>query len=244
MVGIPGAHGKFGAADLKVLAASGRGVVHHVQAASVSISQATEAGTIYRPDEIAAIAEVARRHKLRLHMDGARFANALVAQNAVPADITWRSGVDVLSFGASKNGALAAEAVVFFDKSLAAEMPYRRKRAGHLFSKMRFLAAQFEAYLTDDLWLRHARHANAQARRLTEGLAKLPGARLLHPAEANEIFIALPEPVIAGLEQAGFRFYRWIEEGPGILRLVTAFNTDPQHVTKFVKTAERLSNGT
>jgi threonine aldolase len=244
MVGVPGAHGKFAAADLdKVLAASGRGVVHHVQAASVSLSQATEAGTIYRPDEIAAIAEVVRRHKLRLHMDGARFANALVAQNASPAELTWRSGVDVLSFGASKNGALAAEAVVFFDKSLAAEMPYRRKRAGHLFSKMRFLAAQFEAYLTDDLWLRHARHANAQARRLSEGLAKLPGARLLHPVEANEIFIALPEPVIAGLEQAGFRFYRWIEEGPGILRLVTAFNTDPAHVTEFVKTAEKLGRG-
>jgi threonine aldolase len=244
MVGVPGAHGKIAAADLdKVLAASGRGVVHHVQAASVSLSQATEAGTIYRPDEIAAIAEVARRHKLRLHMDGARFANALVAQNASPAELTWRAGVDVLSFGASKNGALAAEAVVFFDKSLAAEMPYRRKRAGHLFSKMRFLAAQFEAYLTDDLWLRHARHANAQARRLSEGLAKLPGARLLHPVEANEIFIALPEPVIVGLEQAGFKFYRWIEEGPGILRLVTAFNTDPAHVTEFVKTAEKLGRG-
>ena len=107
-------------------------------------------------------------------MDGARFANALVAQNVNPADLTWRSGVDVLSFGASKNGAMAAEAVVFFDKSLAAEMPYRRKRGGHLFSKMRFLAAQFDAYLKDELWLRHARHANAEARRLSEGLAKLP----------------------------------------------------------------------
>ena len=242
MVGIPGAHGKIAAADLdKVLAASGRGMVHHVQAASVSISQATEAGTIYRPDEIAAIGEVARRHQVRLHMDGARFANALVAQNVSPADLTWRSGVDVLSFGASKNGALAAEAVVFFDKSLAAEMPYRRKRGGHLFSKMRFLAAQFDAYLNGELWLRHARHANEQARRLSEGLAKLPGARFLYPVEANEIFIALPEPVIAGLEQAGFQFYRWIEEGPGILRLVTAFNTDPKHVTEFVKTAEKLA---
>jgi threonine aldolase len=242
MVGIPGPHGKIAAADLDtVLAASGRGMVHHVQAASVSLSQATEAGTIYRPDEIAAIGEVARRHQVRLHMDGARFANALVAQNVSPADLTWRSGVDVLSFGASKNGAMAAEAVVFFDKSLADEMPYRRKRGGHLFSKMRFLAAQFDAYLTNELWLRHARHANEQARRLSEGLAKLPGARLLHPVEANEIFIALPEPVISRLEQAGFQFYRWIEDGPGILRLVTAFNTDPAHVTEFLQAATQLS---
>ena len=244
VVGVAGAHGKLRSADLdQVLAASGRGVVHHVQAAAVSLSQASEAGTIYRPGEIGAIAEVARRHRVGLHMDGARFANALVAQNVSPADLTWRAGVDALSFGASKNGAMAAEALVFFDKSLAAELPYRRKRAGHLFSKMRFLAAQFDAYLTDDLWLRHARHANAEARRLADGLVRLPGASLLHPVEANEIFIALPEPVILGLEQAGFQFYRWIEEGPGVLRLVTAFNTDPAHVTEFLKTAGRLARG-
>lgn len=242
MVGVPGAHGKIAAADLeRVLAASGRGVVHHVQAAAVSLSQASEAGTIYRPGEIAGIAEAARRHGVGLHMDGARFANALVAQNVRPADLTWRAGVDVLSFGASKNGAMAAEAVIFFEPARAAEMPYRRKRGGHLFSKMRFLAAQFDAYLTDDLWLRHARHANQEARRLAEGLARLPGARLLHPVEANEIFISLPEPVIAGLEQAGFGFYRWTEEGPGVIRLVTAFNTEPAHVSGLLGTAERLA---
>ncbi len=242
MVGVPGAHGKIAAADLdRVLAASGRGVVHHVQAAAVSLSQASEAGTIYRPGEIAEIAEAARRHGVSLHMDGARFANALVAQNVRPADLTWRAGVDVLSFGASKNGALAAEAVIFFEPARAAEMPYRRKRGGHLFSKMRFLAAQFDAYLTDDLWLRHARHANQEARRLAEGLAGLSGARQLHPVEANEIFISLPEPVIAGLEQAGFAFYRWTEEGPGVIRLVTAFNTEPAHVSELLRTAGRLA---
>lgn len=244
MVGVAGAHGKLSPGDLdQVLAASGRGVVHHVQAAAVSLSQATEAGTIYRPGEIGAIAEVARRHGVRLHMDGARFANALVAQNASLADLTWRAGVDALSFGASKNGAMAAEAVVFFDKNLAAEMPHRRKRGGHLVSKMRFLAAQFDAYLEGDLWLRHARHANGEARRLADGLGRLSGARLLHPVEANEVFVALPEPVIVGLEQAGFRFYRWIEEGPGVIRLVTAFDTDPAHVTEFLATAERLARG-
>ncbi|HXV22914.1 MAG TPA: low specificity L-threonine aldolase [Alphaproteobacteria bacterium] len=244
LVGVQGAHGKIAPADLDgVLAASGRGVVHHVQAAAVSLSQATEAGTIYRPGEVAAIAEVGRRHGVRLHMDGARFTNALVTQNASPADLTWRAGVDALSFGASKNGAMAAEAVVFFDKALAAGMPYRRKRGGHLFSKMRFLAAQFDAYFTDDLWLSHARHANAQATRLAEGLARLPGVELLHPVEANELFVVLAEPVIAGLEQAGFKFYRWIEEGANVIRLVTAFNTDPAHVTEFLKTAERLARG-
>ncbi len=242
LVGVPGAHGKIDPADLdRVLAASGRGMVHHVQAAAVSLSQATEAGANYRPGEVGAIAEVGRRHGVRLHMDGARFANALVAQNASPADLTWRAGVNVLSFGASKNGAMAAEAVVFFDKNLAAEMPYRRKRGGHLFSKMRFLAAQFDAYLADDLWLRHARHANAEARRLAEGLARLPGTSLLHPVEANEVFVALPKPVIAGLEEAGFKFYRWVEEGPNVIRLVTAFDTDPAHVTALLKTAERLA---
>lgn len=242
LVGVPGVHGKIDPADLdRVLAASGRGMVHHVQAAAVSLSQATEAGANYRPGEVGTIAEVGRRHGVRLHMDGARFANALVAQNASPADLTWRAGVNVLSFGASKNGAMAAEAVVFFDKNLAAEMPYRRKRGGHLFSKMRFLAAQFDAYLADDLWLRHARHANAEARRLAEGLARLPGTSLLHPVEANEVFVALPEPVIAGLEEAGFKFYRWVEEGPNVIRLVTAFDTDPAHVTALLKTAERLA---
>ena len=242
LVGVAGDHGKLAAADLeRVLAHSGRGTVHHVQAAAISLSQATEAGGVYRPGEIAEIAAVARRHGVKLHIDGARFANALVAQNASPADLTWRAGVDALSFGASKNGALAAEAVVFFDPALAAELPFRRKRGGHLFSKMRFLAAQFDAYLAGDLWLNHARHANAMARRLHDGLAGLPGARLLHPVEANEIFIALPEAVIAGLEQAGFRFYRWVEEGPDVIRLVTAFNTDPDHVAALIETAARLA---
>ncbi|MGH7186474.1 MAG: threonine aldolase family protein, partial [Pseudomonadota bacterium] len=241
---LSGANGKLTAETLTRALAQGRaGDIHHVQPAAISLTQATEAGTVYRPAELQAIAEVARRHQVRLHMDGARFANALVAQNASPADLTWRAGVDVLSFGASKNGAMAAEAAVFFDKSLAAEMAYRRKRGGHLFSKMRFLAAQFDAYFTDDLWLRHARHANAEAGRLAEGLAPLPGASLLHPVEANEVFIALPERVIAGLEQAGFQFYRWIEEGPGVIRLVTAFDTDPSHVTEFLKAAERLARG-
>ena len=242
LVTVPGAHGKIAAADLAaVLARSGKGVVHHVQPAALSLSQATEAGTVYTPTEIGALAETARGQGCRLHVDGARFANALVSGNWSPADLTWRAGVDVLSFGASKNGALAAEAVVFFDKALAAQMPYRRKRGGHLFSKMRYLSAQLDAYLDDGLWLRHARHANAMAARLGRDLATIGGARLLHPVEANEVFIALPPRVVEGLLSAGFAFYPWEEDGPGAIRLVTAFNTESAHVDAFIATARRLA---
>jgi threonine aldolase len=176
-------------------------------------------------------------------MDGARFANAVAALGCAPAELTWRAGVDVLSFGATKNGALAAEAVIFFDPARAAGFAYRRKRAGHLFSKMRFLAAQLEAYLEDELWLRNARHANAMATRLAAGLSALPGARLREPVEANEIFVDLPEPVIRGLEGEGFEFYRWGPPGSTCLRLVTAFDTRAEPVDRFVAAARRYSVG-
>lgn len=216
-----------------------QGVVHHAQPAAISITQATEAGTVYRPAEIEALAAVARRYRLALHMDGARFANAVAALGCRPADITWRAGVDVLSFGATKNGALAAEAVIFFDPARTAAFAYRRKRAGHLFSKMRFLSAQLDAYLADELWLRNARHANAMAARLADGLARLPGARLRDPVEANEIFIELPEAVIAGLEAEGFEFYRWGGPAARCIRLVTAFDTSAADVDALVAAAAR-----
>jgi threonine aldolase len=240
VVDLPGEHGKLGAAEMEtILAGAHQGVVHHVQPAVISLTQATESGTSYRPAEVAAIAAVGRRHGVRLHMDGARFANALAFLAVAPADITWRAGVDILSFGATKNGALAAEAVVIFDKALAAEFEFRRKRAGHLFSKMRFLSAQLDAYLQDGLWLRHAAHANAMARRLAEGLARIPGARLAHPVEANEIFVDLPEHAIRGLLADGFEFFRWLGEDQTLLRLVTAFNTKEEHVAAFIAAAER-----
>jgi threonine aldolase len=242
LVPLQGADGKLTAAALdKTLQGAGAGVVHHSQPASISLTQATECGTVYRAGEIGAIAEVARKHKLRLHMDGTRLANALAYMNATPADVTWRAGVDVLSLGATKNGALAAEAVVVFDKQLAETMPYRRKRGGHLFSKMRFLTAQLEAYLSNDLWMSNARHANAQAARLANGLAALPGVRLLYPVEANEIFPVLPQAVYKALQSAGFRFYEWPSEeaksGEQAIRLVTAFSTEPAHVEKFLAVA-------
>lgn len=238
LVPVPGADGKIQATDLDG-AIHGAGVVHHAQPAAISLTQATEAGTVYSAAEIGAIAEVARRHRLGLHVDGARFANALVHLACRPADITWRAGVDALSFGATKNGAFAAEAVVMFDRARAETLGFRRKRGGQLWSKMRFLAAQFEAYLDGELWLANARHANAMATALGRGLAAVPGARIEHPVEANEIFVTLPEPVIRGLEADGFRFYRWEGEGGRLLRLVTAFNTDPAHVEAFVASARR-----
>ncbi len=180
LVTLAGAHGKIAPRDLEA-AVSGAGNVHAAQPAAVSLSNASEAGTLYTPGEIGAISEVAKAHGLALHVDGARFANALVGLGCSPAELTWKAGVAALSLGATKNGVLAGEAVVLFEPALAETFGYRRKRGGHLFSKMRFLSAQLEAYFADDLWLRNARHANAMAGRLAEGLAGLPGVELSHP---------------------------------------------------------------
>lgn len=243
LVSLPGKGGKFTAADLDLtLKKAGAGIVHHIQPAAVSLTQATEAGTVYTPDEIRAIAEVTRAHNLTLHMDGARFANAIVTLGCTPADITWRAGVDVLSFGATKNGAMAAEAAIFFNRYLAETFQFRRKRGGHLFSKMRFLSAQLEAYITDNLWLQNASNANEMAAKLADGLTSIPGVKLLHPVEANEIFADLPEAVIQGLYANGFQFYRWEGEGSTVVRLVTAFNTREEDVVAFIETAKRYSS--
>ncbi|MEQ8356287.1 MAG: beta-eliminating lyase-related protein [Kiloniellaceae bacterium] len=220
-------------------AAFGKGIVHHVQPAAVSITQASEKGTVYTPAEIAALAEVAGRQGMALHMDGARFANALVHLGCTPAEATWKAGVDVLTLGATKNGAMAAEAAVFFKPAQAAEFAYLRKRGGQLFSKLRYVSAQLEAYLSDDLWLSNARHANAQAARLAAGLAALPGAALAAPVEANEVFIALPRPVVEGLKAAGYQFYVWREARQPLCRFVTAFDTPAQAVETLLAEAAR-----
>lgn len=239
LVTLPGEHGKITPDTLSAaLDRVHKGFVHVVQPASLSLSQLTECGTAYTPAEVAALTSVARHHGLRVHMDGARFANAVASLGCSPADITWRAGVDVLSFGATKNGALGAEAVVFFDRELSENFGYRRKRAAHLFSKMRFLSAQLDAYVQDGLWLRLAGHANRMAMRLADGLSALPGAALAHPVDGNEIFIALPEPVIAGLEASGFGFYRW--DGT-VVRLVTAWNSDEAAVEALLAAARRLA---
>ena len=239
LVTLPGDHGKLTPDILSAaLDRVHKGFVHVVQPAALSLSQLTECGTAYSQAEVAALTDVARHHGLRVHMDGARFANAVASLGCSPADITWRAGVDVLSFGATKNGALGAEAVVFFDRELSENFGYRRKRAAHLFSKMRFLSAQLEAYLDDGLWLRLAGHANRMAMRLADGLSSLPGAHLAHPVDGNELFVALPEPVIVGLEAAGFGFYRW--DG-NVVRLVTAWNSDEAAVDALLTAARRLA---
>jgi len=240
LVTLTGNHGKIDAENLgKKLDRAGAGVVHHVQPAAVSITQATEAGTVYNPAEISHISEVVRSHNLHLHMDGARFANAVASLGCSPADVTWRAGVDILSFGATKNGAMGAEAVVFFNRELAKTFPFYRKRSGHLFSKMRFLSAQLEAYITNDLWLKNAAHANNMAAKLAQGLAGIEGAKFCHRVEANEIFMQIPESIIAAVLAEGFLFYRWDSEAGCTVRLVTAFNTQEADVIALVEAVKR-----
>ncbi len=241
LCGIDGPTGKIDARTLSdTLAQPVYGVVHHPQPAVVSITQATECGTVYGPEEVATIAISAQRHGLKLHMDGARFANALSDVGCSPAELSWRAGVDVLSLGATKNGAIAAEAVVFFDQALAREFEFRRKRGGHLFSKMRFLSAQLDAYLADGLWLDNARHANAMARRLVAGLTPLKGTQLLYPVEANEIFVILPTRMHDALQAGGAKYHPWPSDRPGerAFRLVTAFDTAPTDIDRFLSIAK------
>ena len=242
---LPGAHGKLTPEVLdRALTRDNSGDVHQVIPTAISLTQATEAGTVYKPAELQAIAEVARRHKVRLHMDGARFANAMAFLGVPARQVTWEAGIDVLSFGASKGGCMVAEAAVFFDPALAESFGHRRMRGGHLVSKMRFVSAQLEAYVADGLWLKLARHANAMAQRLAQGLTatlpRLPGGKLLHPVEANELFVQLPAGIIAGLRQAGFQFYDWPAEEGQAIRLVTAFNTEAAHVEQLLKTLGEL----
>jgi threonine aldolase len=194
---------------------------------------------VYQVDEIAAISELCRSQGLGLHIDGARFANALVTLGCSAADATWRAGVDALSFGATKNGAMAAEAVLFFRPGQSDGLRFRRKRAGHLFSKMRFLSAQLDAYLKDDLWLRHARHANAMAARLAEGLGAIPAVKFIYRVEANELFVVLPSAIRDGLAADDFAFYPWTAGGPDCIRLVTAFDTPKAAVDAFIASAYR-----
>lgn len=203
----------------EAIARNARGI-HSVVPAAVSVSQTTERGAVYKPAEIAALGQVAKRAGLGLHMDGARLGNAVAALGCKPADVTWRAGVDLLSFGATKNGAIAAEAIVCFDLARAEEIARRRKRSGHLFSKGRFVAAQLLAYLEDDLWLRLAKRSNALAARLGEAAA----GHLSHPAESNQVFI---RPGVAGVEKlraGGAEFYDWGAAGSGEARLVVSWN--------------------
>ena len=250
LVGLAGEVGRIAPESLReALARFPRGLVKQAQPAALSLSQATECGTLYGLDEIRALSAIAREAGLRVHMDGARFSNAVATLGCAPADLTWRAGVDVLSLGASKNGTWACEAVVFFDPALAADMAFRRKRGGHTLSKGRFLAAQMNAWLAEDHWLALARHANAQARALAEGLARIEGVRIAFAVEANEVFAVLPARVDAALKAQGARYYDWpsrrlpagFAAGPQarFVRLVASFTHKPEDVARFLEIAEK-----
>jgi threonine aldolase len=221
------ADGKLRPAQLAAPVAHAREMgVHHVKPAAISLSQATEWGTVYTLAEVAALAAEAHAHGLAVHMDGARFANAMVHLDCAPAAATWKSGIDVLSLGATKNGALAAEAVIFFKLALARDFERHRKRGGHLWAKTRFLSAQLNACLGNGLWLRHARIANTLATRLAQGLQSC-GITLIQPVDANEVFAAFPAPLIAALRAQEFEFYEWPAPtglNSPVVRLVTAFD--------------------
>jgi len=237
LVLLPGEGGKIAPGAIEAALPQYRRGIHSSKPSVVSITQASELGMVYRPDEVAALAACAHTNGMTLHMDGARFANALAHLGCSPADLTWRAGVDALSFGATKNGALLAEAVVFFGD--ARDFEYRRKQAGHLISKMRFLSAQLEAYLKDGSWLKTAARANALAQRLGEGLAGTAGAQLAYPVEANGVFVRLPNATVARLRQRGARFLDWAQPSDGrtLIRLVCSFATPEEDIAKFLEAA-------
>jgi len=228
LVLVEGPSAKMSAATLKEAVARNTRDIHSIVPAAVSISQATERGAVYAPAEIAALGEVARASKIAFHVDGARFANAVAALGCTPAGITWRGGVDLLAFGATKNGAMAAEAIICFDLDRAEEIARRRKRGGHLFCKGRYPAAQLLAYLKDSLWLKLAARANTLAQQLGEAAAPF----LSVPVETNQVFIKPGAAALAKLRSDGADFYDWGEVGAGEARLVVSWNQDEADVKR------------
>jgi threonine aldolase len=240
---LDGAHARIDPGALAAaLAEAAHAGVHNVQKGALSITNATENGAVYAPAEVRELAALAREHGVPVHMDGARFANAVAAAGCTPAEMTWKAGVDVLGFGGTKNGCPGVEAVVLFDPARAWEFELRRKRGGHLFSKHRYLSAQMDAYLEGDLWLALARRSNAAARRLSDGIAQVPGARLVHPTEASAVFAAWPRDGHRRAQTAGARYYLWPMsqslEGPGdepvAARLVCNWSTTEADVDRFL----------
>jgi len=243
LVGIAGEGGKITPRGLmETIERFPRGLVKSSQPGGLSLSQATEAGTVYRVSEVSELSSIAHRNGICVHMDGARFANVLVSAKATPAEMTWRAGIDILTLGATKNGALACEAVIFFDPVRAENFAFQRKRGGHTLSKGRFLGAQMDAYLADGLWLRLAERANASARRLSRALSATPNVRLAWPTEANEVFVVAPITLVERWRAAGARLHEWStrslapenrpRKGETLVRLVTSFETEPSEIDR------------
>jgi threonine aldolase len=237
LVPIPGPNGKVTADSLRAaIEGAGIGLAHKSQPAAVNVTQATDLGAVYGVDEVAAIGAVAKRHGLKVHMDGARFGNALARLGCAPADVTWKAGVDVLSFGATKNGGALTDAIVVFTPNVAEVLHFHLRRAGQVWSKMRFAAVQLLAYVEDDLWLRLARQANAAAARIAARVAMLPTMRLVAPVEANEIFLELPAEAMDALEREGVGFFR---RGPTLARFVCRWDTTEAEIEALCGTLER-----
>jgi len=221
---------------------------HNVRPAALSLSQANEVGQVYSVDDVKGLVGSAKERGLRVHMDGARFANAVAALACHPADISWRAGVDVLCLGATKNGAVAAEAVIFFDKELAKDFQFRIKRSGHLVSKGRLFGAQFLSWLEEDHWLDLARSANRTAEALRQSLATLPGVRLAFPTQSNELFAIVPKALFKKLTGAGATLFPWplhalphtvkVSDDEMLVRLVTSFATTDEEVAAFIAAAD------
>src|SRR5580765_1658241 len=237
LVSLPGSHGRIDPAALRdALAAIQPGQLHRGQPAAVNLTQASDLGAVYRLDDIGAIAETAKARGLRLHMDGARFANALARLQCSPADMSWRAGVDILSFGATKNGGALCYAIVVFSPELADGLAIQLRRAGQVWSKMRFAAAQLLGYVEDGLWLRLAQASNAAAARIAAGTLDLPGLRLIAPVEANELFLETSSAVLDALEQDGFQFYR---RSPTLGRFVCRFDLTDAEADALVAALKR-----
>ena len=218
----------------------GSGNVHVTQPSVVSITQSCETGTVYQLDEIKAISKIARKHKMSVHMDGARFANAFASLDVSPAEMTWKSGVDVLTLGGTKNGCLAAEAIIFFKPDMVGNFPYLHKRSGQLLSKMRFISSQLEAYVTDDLWIRNAQHSNSMAKILSEGLNAFSNIELAYPTQSNEVFVNLPRELIDYLNNAGYDINEEELDGKAV-RFVTAWNSELKDVDRLLEVIKQHS---
>lgn len=235
LVALPGRDGKLASDELeKFLSGVDFKRAATISPRSVTITQATERGTLYAIDEIRSLTSVAKRYGLRVHMDGARLANALASLECPPADVTWRAGIDLLSFGATKNGTMMADAIVIFDKALGRDLAQRRRRSGQSTSKMRFMSAQLHAYISEDLWLRNARKANRAARRVMEGLSALPGIEITDPVQVNMIFLRIAPEAIERLDEAGIQFRPQQSACNGSYRLVTSFLTSDALVDDLV----------
>src|ERR1041385_997833 len=235
---MPGANGKIDPAGIERMVKK-RTDIHYPKPRAISLTQSTELGTVYTPDEIKGIWARAKSHGLKIHMDGARFANAVASLGCAPKEVTWQAGVDVLCFGGTKNGIPVGEAVVFFDRELAREFDYRCKQGGQLASKMRFLSAPWTGMLKDGAWLRHAKHSNAMARKLEAGLRAISGVQIAYPVESNAVFAKIPPATEKQMHERGWKFYTGVVT-PDESRLMCSWDTTPEDVEAFVADLKAL----